>query len=104
MGRILSEEDKKEIFHEVQDFFAEEFEVEPDEIKKESNIIEDFGGDSILFLELMEELKEKFEIDLEVRVIGQYMLDKPTDTVGETLEVLYEIIEKGEDILKELEE
>ena len=104
MKQKLTEEDKQKLFVQIQEFMADEFEIEPDEITMETNIVEDLGGDSILFLEMIEEFKELYGIDLEVRIIGQYMLKNPVYTVGETLNALFDIIEKGEDLIKELEE
>ena len=102
--RTLTDEEKDGLYNEIREFLADEFEVEVDEITKDTNIIEDLGGDSILFLEMIEELKKKYGIDLEVRIIGQYMLKNPIYTVGETLNTIFEIIEKGEGILEKLEE
>jgi len=104
MKKQLTETDKATIFKDIQEFMADEFELEPEEITKETNIIEDLGGDSILFLEMIEEVKERYGIELEVRVLGLYMLKNPVYTVGETLEALFDIIEKGDDLVKELEE
>ena len=104
MNRKLTDENKKEILDEVREFLADEFEIDVEEITEETNIIDDLGGDSILFLEMIEELKEKYGIELEVRTIGQYMLKNPVYTVGETLNAVYEIIEKGEDLIDEIEE
>jgi acyl carrier protein len=102
--RTLTDEEKDGLYNDIREFLADEFEVEVDEITKDTNIIEDLGGDSILFLEMIEELKEKYGVDLEVRIIGQYMLKNPIYTVGETLNTIFEIVEKGEGILEELEE
>lgn len=104
MKRMLTAEEKKQIFEDVRRFLADEFEIEPAEITEETNIIDDLGGDSILFLEMIEEFKGKYSIDIEVRTIGQYMLRNPVYTVGETLRTVFEIIEKGEDLIKELQE
>ncbi len=104
MKRKLTDENKKEILDEVREFLADEFEIDVEEITEDTNIIDDLGGDSILFLEMIEELKEKYGIELEVRTIGQYMLKNPVYTVGETLNAVYEIIEKGEDLIDEIGE
>lgn len=99
----LTDEDKEKVFEEVRQFLADEFEKDVNEITKDTNIIDDLGGDSILFLEMMEEFKEKYKIDLEVRTIGQYMLKHPIYTVGETLNTMFEIIEKGDELLNEID-
>ena len=104
MKRALTDKEKDQIYNEIIEFLADELEIEVEEITKDSNIIEDLGGDSIIFLEMIEELKQKYGIELEVRTIGQYMLKNPIYTVGEMLNTVYEIIEKGEEILEELKE
>lgn len=104
MKITLTDEDKKKIFEEVRQFLADELEVDVEKITENTNIIEDLGGDSILFLEMIEEFKAKYGINLEVRIIGQYMLKHPVYTVGETLNAMYNIIERGEELIKELEE
>jgi len=104
MKRQLTGEEKKAISEEIREFLAEEFEIDPSEITNDTNIVDDLGGDSILFMEMIEEFKEKYDIDLEVRTIGMYMLKNPIYTVGETLNAVYEIIEKGEDLIEEIGE
>jgi acyl carrier protein len=99
----LTDEDKKKIFEEVRQYLADELEVDKEKITENTNIIEDLGGDSILFLEMIEEFKAKYGINLEVRVIGQYMLKHPVYTVGETLNAMYNIIERGDELIAELE-
>jgi acyl carrier protein len=100
MNRVLTDEERHKIFEEVQQYLADELEIDPQEITEDTNVIDDLGGDSILFLEMIEEFKEKYEIDLEVRVIGQYMLKNPVYTVGETLDALFEIIERGDELVE----
>jgi len=104
MARTLTDEEKRKIRDDVIGFLAEEFEVDPADIKDESSVVDDLGGDSILFIEMIDEFKEKYGIDLEVRVIGQYMLNKRISTVGETIASIYEIIEKGEELLDHADE
>lgn len=104
MKRTLTNDEKSQIFEDVRKFLAEEFDKDISEITEDTNIFEDLGGDSILFLEMIEVFKAKYGIELEVRTIGQYMLKNPAYTVGETLKTVFVIIEKGEDLIKELEE
>lgn len=101
MKRILTDEEKKQIFEEVRQFLSDELEVDIEKITEDTNIIDDLGGDSILFLEMIEEFKGKYGIDLEVRTIGQYMIKNPVYTVGETLRAVFELIEKGEDLIEQ---
>lgn len=102
MKKNLTDEEKKTISDEIKEFLAEEFEIDSGKITRDTNIVDDLGGDSILFMEMIEEFKEKYEIDLEVRTIGMYMLKNPVYTVDETIKAVYEIIEKGEDLIEEI--
>jgi len=102
MKKQLTEQEKQTISEEIKQFLAEEFEVDSSKITKDTNIVDDLGGDSILFMEMIEEFKGKYEIDLEVRTIGMYMLKNPVYTFGETVTAVYEIIEKGEDLIEEI--
>jgi acyl carrier protein len=99
MKRILAESEKKEIYDQIRQYLADELEIAPEDINDDTNIIDDLGGDSILFLEMFEEFKGKLQIDLEIRTIGQYMLSHPVYTFKETVEAIFEIIEKGEDLI-----
>lgn len=98
MARVLKEQEKQRIYDYIREFLAEELDVEIDEIKEDANIIDDLGGDSLLYLEIIEELKKQYDIKVEVRAIGQYMLQKSVNTIQEVLEAIYEIIEKEEQI------
>lgn len=103
MQRELTDQQKKEIYEEIRLFLAEELEIDPAEITDDTNIIDDLGADSILFLEMFEEFKEKYGINLEVRTIGRYMLKHPVYTFGETIQALFEFIERGEELIEELD-
>jgi acyl carrier protein len=101
--RKLTPDERRKIYEEICQYLADELEVDVKEITEDTNIIDDLGGDSILFLEMIEEAKEKYGINLEVRVIGQYMLKNPVYTVGETVNAVCDIIEKGEELIAQLE-
>jgi len=103
MERKLTEEQKKEMRQEIQTFLAEELEIDASEIKDDTNLIDDLGADSILFLEMFEEFSEKYDIQLEVRTIGNYMLRNPVYTFGESMNAMFEVIEKGDKLIEELE-
>lgn len=101
MKRKLTDEDREKILDEVREYLADELEIDKDEITEDTHVIDDLGGDSIIFLEMIEEFKEKYDIDLEVRAIGQYMMKNPVYTVGETVDAILAIIERGDELLAE---
>ncbi len=91
----IREEVKEIIF----DFFAEECEVEIDEISDDSNIIGDLDGDSLMFLELIEIFKKKYNLNIELKTIGKYAVKNPVKTIGELVEMQLLIIEHENNIL-----
>ena len=101
MGRTLSPAEKEALASQVKEFLAEECDMSVEEIKNETDIIEDLGADSLMFLELIQELQAEHEIDLELRTIGKYIVKNPVKTVGEAIDTMYAIIEKGDEILAE---
>ena len=103
MERRLTEEQKNEMQEEIRTFLAEELEIEPDEISDETNLIDDLGADSILFLEMFEEFSEKYDIRLEVRTIGNYMLKHPVYTFGDTMNAIFLVVEEGDKLIEEFE-
>jgi acyl carrier protein len=102
--RTLSEQEKVQIYNDIRAYLAEELEIDPGKITDDTNIIEDLGADSILFLEMFEEFKGKLGIDLEIRTIGQYMLNHPVYTFKEIIQSIYMFVEKGEDLIQEMDQ
>jgi acyl carrier protein len=52
------------IFDEVKEVIVEQLNVNEDEVKLESNFVEDLGADSLDVVELVMALEEKFEIEI----------------------------------------
>ena len=100
MTRLLTEEEKQTIYEEIREILSDELGKPIDEIGPQTRIIEDLEGDSLIYLELIEEFKKKYRFDIEVRVIGQYFIENPVYTVKEIAWAIYDIIEKGEELVK----
>ena len=90
-------EDVREI---VLDFFAEECEVDVSEITDDSNIITDLGGDSLMFLALIEIFTKKYGQEIDLKTIGKYSIKHPVETIGELIEMQLRIIEYGNKIIE----
>jgi acyl carrier protein len=103
MNRKLTQEERQQIYDHIREFLADELEVKLDDIQPESKIIDDLGGDSMIYLELVEEFKKKFEVHVEIRVIGQYFQRHPVYSVGEVAQAVCDIVERGDELLAELE-
>lgn len=95
----ITEKTRDEVKEVVLDFFAEECEIEMDEISEDSNIISDLDGDSLMFLELIEIFKKKYNLNIELKTIGKYAVKNPVQTIGELIDMQLLIIEHENNIL-----
>jgi len=101
MARI-TENTRNEDKNIVYNFFAEECEVDKAQINDHANIIKDLDGDSLMFLELIEIFKKKYNLEIELKTIGKYAVKHPVSTIGQLIDMQMLIIEH-ENRLLELE-
>lgn len=99
MGKI-NDEIRKEVTEIIYSFFADECEVNVEEINDDTDIIKDLGGDSLMFLELIEIFKKKYDLNIELKTIGKYNVKHPVQTVGELVNTQLLIIEYENAILE----
>lgn len=95
----ITDKTREEVKEVIVDFFAEECEMEVDEITENSNIIADLDGDSLMFLELIEIFKKKYNLNIELKTIGKFAVKNPVQTVGELIDMQLLIIEHENNIL-----
>lgn len=95
----LTEQMRAEVKEVVTDFFAEECEVEASEINNETHIFDDLDGDSLMFLELIEIFKKKYNLNIELKTIGKYSVKHPVRTIGELIDMQLLIIEHENEII-----
>jgi len=98
----ITESTRNEVREIVFTFFAEECETDKSQINDNTNIIKDLDGDSLMFLELIEIFKKKYNLDIELKTIGKYAVKHPVETIGQLIEMQMLIIEH-ENRLLELE-
>jgi acyl carrier protein len=96
----ITENTKKEVREIVYNFFAEECEVDISSISENTNIIKDIDGDSLMFLELIEIFKKKYNLDIELKTIGKYAVKHPVQTIGQLIEMQLLIIEHENKLLE----
>jgi acyl carrier protein len=82
----ITESIRKEVKEIVFQFFAEECEVDISTISDQTNIISDLEGDSLMFLELIEIFKKKYNLNIELRTVGKYVLKHPVETIGQLID------------------
>lgn len=83
----------KEVREIVLQFFSEECEVELSDLNDQTNIITDIDGDSLMFLELIEMFKKKYNLDIELKTIGKYIVKHPVETLGQLINITMLMIE-----------
>lgn len=99
MARI-TDTTRSEVKEIVYNFFAEECEVDKTTINEGTNIIRDLDGDSLMFLELIEIFKKKYNLDIELKTIGKYAVKHPVSTIGELIAMQMLIIEHENRLLE----
>lgn len=82
----ITESIRKEVKEIVCQFFAEECEVDVSKINDQTDIISDLEGDSLMFLELIEIFKKKYNLNIELKTVGKYVLKHPVETIGQLID------------------
>lgn len=82
----ITESIKVEVKEIVYQFFAEECEIDIGKINDQTNIISDLEGDSLMFLELIEIFKKKYNLNIELKTVGKYVLKHPVETIGQLID------------------
>jgi acyl carrier protein len=98
MGKI-TESTRGEVKDIVYNFFSEECEVDINRIHDDTNIISDLEGDSLMFLELIEIFKKKYNLTIELKTIAKYIVKHPVDTIGQLIDTQMLMIEHGNNIV-----
>ncbi len=82
----ITESIREEVKEIVYQFFAEQCEVDLGKINNQTNIISDLEGDSLMFLELIEIFKKKYNLNIELKTVGKYVLKHPVETIGQLID------------------
>ena len=94
----ITDSTREEVKALVYDFFADECEIDLSEITEETNVIKDLEGDSLMFLELLEIFKKKYNLDVELKTVGKYVVKHPAETIGAIIDMTLLIIEHENNI------
>ena len=97
---IIIENTLQEVREIVLEFFSEECEVDKSELNDQTHIIYDIDGDSLMFLELIEIFKKKYNLDIELKTIGKYVVKHPVETLGQLIDVTMLMIEHENKIVE----
>ena len=91
-----------EVVGRISAILADLLEIDAGEIKADTNLEDDLGGDSLLYLELFEELQDEFDLDIEMHQIQRYAARHKMATVGEIADMIRRYQADGEAMRKEV--
>lgn len=99
MSMPITQEMEEDIRNMVYDYFSEECDIEKQELRSSTNIIEELEGDSLMLLSLLELVRKKYDLTIELKTLGQHLMSKPADTIGQVVHLTKAIIQHGNNIV-----
>jgi acyl carrier protein len=80
-------------------YFAAECGVDRAGLTDETDIIRDLQGDSLMLLTLLERVRRKYSLSIELKTLGRHLMKKPASTIGQVTALTLAIVEYGDDIV-----
>lgn len=90
---------EQEIKDLIYNYFSEECDVDVSEISDETGIIEELEGDSLMLLALLEMVRKKYGLGIELKTLGNHLMKKPADTVGQVVDLTMAVVKYGDEIV-----
>jgi acyl carrier protein len=90
---MASSEVRNDIKTIVYEFLADECEVDIETITDATNVIDDLEGDSLLYIEMLQLIKKKYNLSVSMQAVGKYMLQNRAETVGKVIDLMMYVIE-----------
>ena len=95
----LDQKDYNEIRELVYSYFSEECDIAKENINDDTNIIEELEGDSLMLLSLLEIVRKKYSLSIELKTLGKHLMKKPANLVGDVINLTAAIVQHGDDII-----
>lgn len=99
MERELDAAAEQEVSEMIFEYFAEECGMDRERLNRDTNIIEDIEGDSLMLFSLLEMVLKKYGLTVELKVLGQRLMQQPSDTIGQVIDLTLTIIRHGGNIV-----
>ena len=84
----------------VYDYFSQECDVGKEDLSDQTDIIKDLEGDSLMLLSLLEIVRKRYGLTVELKTLGKHLMKKPANTIGQVVDLTRHIVQYGDDILK----
>ena len=95
----IDQQAEREIRELVYDYFASECDIDRSRLTDETDIIEELEGDSLMLLSLLESVRRKYGLSVELKTLGRHLMNKPANTIGQIVELTLAIVRHGDDIV-----
>jgi acyl carrier protein len=99
MTEIITPEMENEIREMVFSYFAEECDADIESLSDQTDVIEELEGDSLMLLSLLELVRKKYRLTIELKTLGRHLMEKPANTLGQITSLTQAIIVHGNDIV-----
>lgn len=99
MPREIDSTTESEIREMVYGFFSEECGVPRDELGKDTNIIEELGGDSLMLLSLLEMVRTKYGLTIALKTLGTHLMKRPANTISQVEDLTLAIVKHGDEVV-----
>jgi len=97
--REIDQQAEREIRELVYDYFASECDIDRSRLTDETDIIEELEGDSLMLLSLLESVRRKYGLSVELKTLGRHLMNKPANTIGQIVQLTLAIVRHGDDIV-----
>jgi len=95
----IDKKTEQEIRDLIYEYFSEECDVDKEDITDDTDIIEELEGDSLMLLALLEMVRKKYGLGIELKTLGNHLMKKPADTVGQVVDLTMAVVKYGDDIV-----
>lgn len=99
MALAITPEIENEIREIVYSYFADECDAELADLTDDTDIIEELEGDSLMLLSLLEMVRKKYDLTIELKTLGRHLMEKPANTLGQITTLTKAIIQHGNNIV-----
>jgi acyl carrier protein len=97
--RDIDQAISQEIRDLVYAFFAAECDLDQASLQDSMRIIEDLEGDSLMFLSLLEKVRKRYGIGIELKTLARHLMKKPANTIGQVIDLSLAIVRHGDDVV-----
>jgi len=95
----LTEAQVLEIRNIVLDYFSEECDVDKQTLTDSTNIVSELQGDSLMLLSLLETIRKKYGLTIELKTLGRHLMKRPANTIGNVVSLTRMLVEHGDNIV-----